>query len=202
MLVLGGAALKLNAVHTAGIIQLGVVAVLQGAVGNFNAAGNALALALNAVVHILGGDIANLFGDFNALVIAQLYLGHYENLAGKFQVLAGFHHINAGQGRGADGVKIIFPDGGHISVGEDNIQRVFIEDGRAVHFFDQLAGRLTLAEAGHGNLATQLEISLLDGLLEIISGHLESDLYFVTGQFFDRMFHVCFLLRQAYLPES
>ena len=127
-------------------------------------------------------------GHFHALVLTQLDVGEYEHLAGESKVLAGLHLLHVQLGT-AHGLEVIVLDGAHVRIGEENFQRILIENAGAVHPLNQLARSLALAEARHADLTAHFQIGLLDGLFKIGGGRLERYLDFVAGQFFHRMFH-------------
>ena len=187
-LMLGGAAGKRHAIHRAGVVQLSLVAVFQRAVGHVHAAGHALALLLDAGVHLVGGHLVHAAGHFHALVLTQLDVGEYKHLAGESKVLAGLHLLHVQLGT-AHGLEVIVLDGAHVRIGEENFQRILIENAGAVHPLNQLARSLALAEARHADLTAHFQVGLLDGLFKIGGGRLERYLDFVAGQFFHRMFH-------------
>ena len=188
-LMLGGAAVELHAVHSAGVIQLRLVAVLQPPVGHVHHPGNALLLLLNAGIHLRVGHLADGAGHVQLLVLAQLDFRHHVHFAAELQILAGFHglHIHLGTGHG---LEVVFFHGLIVGFGEQDIQSVLIKNALAEHILNQLAGRLALAEAGNVDLSAQLQIRLLQRVFKLRRGCLEADLYFVAAELFYRMFHV------------
>ena len=187
-LMLGGAAGKRHAIHRAVIVQLGLVAVFQRAVGHIHAAGHALALLLNTGVHLIGGHLVHAAGHFHALVLTQLDFGEHKHLAGEGKILAGLHFLHI-QLRTAHGLEVVFLYSSHVRIGEEDFQRILIENAGTVHPLDQLARGLALTEAWHADLTAHFQVGLLDGLFKIGGGRLERYLDFVAGQFFHRMFH-------------
>ena len=188
-LMLGGAAVELHAIDGTGVVQLGLVAVLQRAVGHVHHPGNALLLLLNAGIHFRVGHLADGAGHVQILVLAQLDFRHHVHFAAELQILAGFHglHIHLGTGHG---LEVVFFHGLIVGFGEQDIQSVLIKNALAEHILNQLAGRLALAEAGNVDLSAQLQIRLLQRVFKLRRGRLEADLYFVAAELFYRMFHV------------
>ena len=77
-----------------------------------------------------------------------------------------------------------------IGLGEDEFQRVVIENRFAVHALDQLPGRLTLAKAGHVDASAVFQVRFFQRRLKIGSWRLKRDFDFAAGLFLHRIFHV------------
>ena len=188
-LTLRGAALKGDAIHAAGVVQVYDIAVFNGAVGHILGGARALHIVLDAGVHGLVGHFFHVLFNGYALVFAQRHVGLYEYLQGILQLLTGADllHIYLGT---IHNLKVFSLDGLFVGGLGDKLEGVVIEHPFAVHILNQLAGGLALAEAGDGDRAAALQIGLFDGRVKGLSALHKRELHFIARDFFDGIRHV------------
>ena len=183
-LTLRRAALERNAVDSARVVEVHSVGVIHAAVGHVDGTRALLLILADARLNfVLGDDFLRLHFNRQVLVFAQRHVRTHENFRGELQFLAraDFLHIHL---RTIHNVDVVFLDGFGIQRRENRVQRVVVEHAFAIHTLDDRAGRLALAEAGDVNLAAILEISLIQGLVEIFSGDNKGQLHLVAGNLF------------------
>ena len=188
-LIFGSAAGESNAVHGAGIIQVDDIAVFDGTIGNISHGGGLFHILLDAGVDFFIGYLVHILDGLQALIFAQLHIGLYKYLDGELQILANadlFHFVHFGAIHNLD---IMFLHAGFIFAGEENIKSIIIEYGFAIHAFDDLAGGLALAEAGHIHLAAHLQIGLLNSFVKFFGSDFKGDLHLIARDFFYRVTH-------------
>ena len=179
-LVFGGAALKGDAVHGAGIVQVDGVAVLHGAVRHVLHGGGFVHVALDALVNVLRGDLVQILDGLEALVFAQLHVRLHIHQDGEFQVLADAHLVHLVDLGTVHHGQVVFFHRLLIHVRENDVQSVFIKNAVPVHLFDDLAGSVALAEAGHLDAAAHFEICLLHGGVKFRRRNVKSDFYLIA----------------------
>ena len=187
------AAVEGNAVHGAGIINDGGIAVLGGALGGGNTGVAALNL-LQLVLHRFIGDLDLAAGRFDALVLAELDLRPNSGHEGQRKLLF-LRDIHSRHGRTADRAQLGFLRAEGERIGSELLSRVVVENVLAVVALDDHAGRFPLAEALNKNVLFVLQVNGVDGLFKRPGVDHDVERYgavlFVFQVFYD---HVVFLL--------
>ena len=148
--------------------------------------------ALEAAVHILGGDLNLLLGSGQALILAQGDLGIHgrDSLEGKALPGALAHQLHR---RVAHYVELLLLHGGLIGVGEGDINRLVEKHLRAVHALNDLPGGLAGTETGDVDLSPHLPVRLFHGGLEFLGLHLNGQRDLALFDLFAALHtHVCF----------
>ena len=148
-LVLRRAAFKGHAVHLAAVIENDAVPVLHGPI-HVLIADLLLLLHLERLVHFLvRHSIRQLLHGYT-LVLAQSDLGLELDLGHVGDALGFAHFGDVHHGGTVHRGQIVLADGGVVGLRPAEVEGLVIEDHGAVVRFDDLAGGLALAEAGHG----------------------------------------------------
>ena len=166
VVLLALAALERLAVDKAFKVQHNGVAELRGALNGLDAGGS-LRHTLQLCLHIGFQDLHFGLGGLNALVGAELNFGIQRGLdrQGQRAVFRNFHIRDRGS---ADRLELLLGHSGVVDLREQDVDRFFIENALAVHALDDLARRVTLAEAGHHDLLFLLQVRTVDGRLKLL----------------------------------
>ena len=162
--VLGLAAVKGDAVHKALKVQGDGIAVLHGPLHVLET-GGALAGVLNLLLYGFLGNGGLVVLGLQALIVAQSDLRVHIALEGDGgNALVAHRKID--DGGSAHHLKLALLRALLERVRGQQLNRVVMEHVLAVHSFDDHAGSLALAEAGHIDLALGLLVAFRDGLLK------------------------------------
>ncbi|MPM69304.1 hypothetical protein SDC9_116249 [bioreactor metagenome] len=182
-LALCGAALELNAVHTAGIIQIHGVAVLHGTL-HIHHTRYAFAQLFNSGGHVLVRNIIRTLFYFYTLVLAQLHLGLNCHLDAKNQGILAFRQAFDGDVRPVNRLNAVLLNGALVSIGVENIKGIIEKRQGTIHVLNHLAGRLAFTEAGHIIFLARSVISLLARFFELCRRYLDGQLNFAALELF------------------
>ena len=165
------AALKLDSVDTAFVVDNCSILELSGSVGNLYRSGGALSCSLNLCVYFGLFDLANRLCCLNALVVLDGYLGLGKVFAGNRNTLVIYvAYLDLGLADHLDaGLLNSFLN----ILGKNVIERVLIKNSLAVHLLNDASRSLALSEAGDGNLGSFLLEDLGYRLVEILLGNKE-----------------------------
>ena len=148
-LVLGGAAVEGHAVHLAAVIEDDPIPVLHGPIHVLIPDLLGL-LHLEGVVHFfVRHSIRQLLHGYT-LVLAQGHLGLELHFGHVGDALGFAHDGNIHHGGTIHGDELVLRHGGVVGLCPAQVERFIVEDHSAIVGFDDLAGGLALAEAGHG----------------------------------------------------
>ena len=196
--VLALAALEGLAVHKALEVDDSGVTLLSLTLDSLQAGGT-IDVGLQLGLDILLRDLGHVLGSGQALIGTQLHLGTDGDQSLKGQaLLAHGNDLHLGV---AHLVQLLLGNGLSISLRVDLVDGIFIEHAGAVQAFHDLAGGLALAEAGHVDAGTILQVSLLDRSLKLLGTDLDNEfnralfLFLYAGDL-----HVFFLLWANFTP--
>ena len=151
-LIFGCAAVKLNAVNTAGVVKAYRIAVFNRTVIDIDKAGSVVLCVLDFVVNFLVGYIILNRVKFYTLIFAQFNFRHKGNcnFALNNTVIGDIVKFDFGT---VNGRNTVFFYGSLINRRENFIKSVFKKDSGAVELFNHTHRRFTFAETGNGIFA-------------------------------------------------
>ena len=181
-LALGSAAGKGNAVHGTGIVQVHCVAFLHGTVFHIDRAAGLFTVFLNAGVNHFVRQFLQICLNGQSLVVAQRNVGTHKHFQVELQILAGADLIQVNLGL-IHGFQIKFLNSRTVSVRENDLKSVIIENALAVQSLDHLARGLSFPESRYVDPLAQLQKSLRHRFIKLFRGNGKGQFRFVAGQF-------------------
>ena len=185
-LALGGAAVKLDPIYAAGIVQVYRIAVFHRPV-HIHHPGHAFLQLGNGSVHLVVRNIIRTLLYFYTLVRAQLHLGLYRHHQAEYQWGFPFRKGLDGHVGPVHRLYALFRNGSLVSLGIHDIEGVVKKRQGAVHILDHLPGGFALTEAGHVKPFARLLIGLLGRRFELFRRYLDGQLDFAAFE----LFHSC-----------
>ena len=187
LLIGRGAALELDAVDGARVVEIDDIAVLYRFTLDFYLSRSLLASAVDFRIHIVRRNIILNFVDFNTLIFAQSNLGLDGDDCMELDTLI-VHAVDIHL-RVVDGENfLVLVKSLHICFAEGVVESVVKKYALTVKLLNHLARRMSLAEARNIELGFVFKISLVKACVPFLGSERKRDFDFALA-FFNRVIH-------------
>ena len=173
--ILAFSTFKGNTVYKTFKVNYGVIAILYGTVFYIDGSCTLFPLFIDFCFHFLIGngcvDLVNLY----PFVFAEFYFGFQRNFCSEDKRLAGLNLYDINLGSGND-FFLTFSQCFVVSIGNQGIGCIFVENANTVHALNHFTGCFTLTETGDGDFVFLILVSFFDCFLKLVSIYLNGKL--------------------------
>ena len=188
ILLFGGAAVKLDAVNAAAVIDDRPVAVRNRSVADRLPAAGVVESRLDALFDLFVGDRLDRASELQSLESAEFDVGLELNGRAVLE-RAVADRVDVDLGRIDREELALLVEDLAVSFRQNYIHRVFVKYANAVHALDDLAGRLALAKALYLEFALVLVVCLVDRGAPLVRAHFDGEFDSVFLQKFFGVVH-------------